>query len=150
MSAPARRRPGASSPISLTPKVEPVNTGIAAVPGTEGIRETSPTPEPVTTRSTDVPPRATERGAPATAPAPATADDDRTVAVTTLLRRSLKLQAQTAVLRTQQEPDGYRSFAQFVNGAIERELQRLAAEYNDGAPFEQNPGPFRTGRPFAG
>ena len=146
MSAPARRRPGASSPISLTPKVEPVNTGTAAVPETEGTVGTSPAPESQTTRSAEVPPRAKERETPSTAPA----DDDRTVAVTTLLRRSLKLQAQTAVLRTQQEPDGYRSFAQFVNAAIERELHRLAAEYNDGAPFEQNPGPFRTGRPFAG
>lgn len=148
MSAPARRRPGASSPISLTPKVEPVNTGNVAAPETVATGATSPVPDSVTTHSTDVPPRAPEREVPSTAPA--SADDDRTVAVTTLLRRSLKLQAQTAVLRTQQEPDGYRSFAQFVNAAIERELQRLAAEYNDGAPFEQNPGPFRTGRPFAG
>jgi len=130
----------------LTPKVEPVNTGTAAVSETEGTVGTSPAPAPETTRSTEVPQRAKERETLSTAPA----DDDRTVAVTTLLRRSLKLQAQTAVLRTQQEPDGYRSFAQFVNAAIERELQRLAAEYNDGAPFEQNPGPFRTGRPFAG
>lgn len=72
------------------------------------------------------------------------------MATTTLLRRSLKLQAQTAVLRTQQDPNGYRSFAQFVNGAIERELVRLADEYNNGAPFEQNAGSFRTGRPFGG
>lgn len=148
MSAPARRRPGARSPISLTPKVESVNTGTVAAPETVGTGGTSAAPDSVTTHSTDVPPRAPEREVPSTVPA--SADDDRTVAVTTLLRRSLKLQAQTAVLRTQQEPDGYRSFAQFVNAAIERELQRLAAEYNDEVPFEQNPGPFRTGRPFAG
>lgn len=147
MSAPARRRPGASSPISLTPKVEPVNTGTPEATPIDGAVGTLPPPEPVPTSAPKSSPRSKDAGTSGTAP---TTEDDSTVAVTTLVRRSLKLQAQTAVLRTQQEPNGYRSFAQFVNAAIERELQRLAAEYNDGAPFEQNPGPFRTGRPFAG
>jgi hypothetical protein len=75
--------------------------------------------------------------------------EDVTIATTTLLRRSLKLQAQTAVLQTQSEAEGYRSFAQRVNGALERELQRLSDEYNGGVPFRENPGRFRTGRPFS-
>lgn len=142
MSAPQRRRPGASSPISLTPNVEPVNTGTHAEPGNGGAAEgaaprrtTSPV-EPAVRRPSEL--------------QAAVVEEDGTVATTTLLRRSLKRQAQTAVLRVQQETGGYRSFAQLVNGAIERELQRLADEYNGGVPFEQNPGPFRTGRPFSG
>jgi hypothetical protein len=141
MSAPQRRRPGASSPISLTPNVEPVNTGTPVSAEDGGVaqgsaprRTTSPA-ESATQRPSELQPAV---------------EEDGTVATTTLLRRSLKRQAQTAVLRVQQEPGGYRSFAQLVNGAIERELQRLAHEYNGGVPFEQNPGPFRTGRPFSG
>lgn len=141
MSAPQRRRPGANSPISLAPKVEPVNTG--APPAQEGNEQ----PAPVSVHEQDQE-RRTTPVRPGSTSLPPT--DDSTVATTTLLRRSLKLQAQTAVLRTQQEPTGYRSFAALVNGAIERELDRLANEYNGGAPFEQNPGPFRTGRPFGG
>lgn len=143
MNAPARRRPGASSPISLTPKIEPVNTGVPTAPESHGSGDNSTSRSEASQNVAARSPETNGLGSSAV-------EDDSTVATTTLLRRSLKLQAQTAVLRTQQEPNGYRSFAQFVNGAIERELQRLANEYNGGTPFERNPGPFRTGRPFSG
>ena len=128
MSAPARRRPAANSPISLTPKIEPVNTGVPTVPESHGSGDTS-------TWRSEVSQAVGARFPETNGGGSSAIEDDSTVATTTLLRRSLKLQAQTAVLRTQQEPNGYRSFAQFVNGAIERELQRLANEYNGGTPF---------------
>lgn len=138
MSVPQRRRPGAQSPISLTPRVEAVNTGVPdASIALEFADQTAGGHQPPASDSSSTDP----------AP-PVASSEDVTVATTTLLRRSLKLQAQSAVLRTQSEAGGYRSFAQLVNGALERELVRLAAEYNEGVPFKENPGPFRTGRPF--
>ncbi|WP_414172995.1 hypothetical protein [Clavibacter tessellarius] len=44
------------------------------------------------------------------------------------LRAGLKKRAQTAVLRTAGVPGGYKSFAALVDGALERELTRLADE----------------------
>ncbi len=64
------------------------------------------------------------------------------------LRAGLKKRAQTAVLRTAGVPGGYKSFAALIDGALERELTRLADELNDGAPYEPNTGEFRTGRPL--
>ena len=64
------------------------------------------------------------------------------------LRESLLRQAQTAVLQTGQFDNGYSSLNALVVGALERELQRLAAEFNDGAKFPEHRGAFRTGRPI--
>jgi len=139
VSAPQRRRPGAQSPISLTPRVETVNTGTPEAP-------TSVEPVGETSRQDQGRGEVTSSAPPSPRDVPA---EDVTVATTTLLRRSLKLQAQTAVLQTQSEAEGYRSFAQLVNGALERELRRLSDEYNGGVPFRENPGRFRTGRPFS-
>ena len=119
MSAPERRRPGANSPIRLTANVEPVRTGV----------ETPVTPEP---------PRQ-EAAEPV---------KEATIPTTVALREGLKRRAQTAVLQTAALPGGYRSFAALVDGALERELERLANEHNGSVPFEPNAGGFRTGRPF--
>lgn len=69
-------------------------------------------------------------------------------AVTFALRTSLKKRAETAVLRTAGYEGGYKSMAALVEGALERELERLAVEFNDGEPFPQNTGGFRQGRPL--
>jgi hypothetical protein len=123
MSGPERRRPGANSPIKLTANVEPVRTGPDAEP---------PAPEALIT------PRAQRAGS----------LKEPTIPTTVTVRESLKKRAQTAVLRTAALPDGYKSFAALVDGALERELERLAGEHNGGVPFEPNAGAFRTGRPF--
>jgi len=61
---------------------------------------------------------------------------------------SLKKQAETAVLRTATFPEGYSSMAGLIEGALRRELARLADEYNEGEPFPANTGTFRQGRPL--
>lgn len=68
-------------------------------------------------------------------------------AVTFAIRTSLKKRAETAVLRTAGYEGGYLSMAALLEGAIERELERLADEFNDGEPFLVNVGSFRRGRP---
>lgn len=62
------------------------------------------------------------------------------------LRKGLKAQAETAVLLTGDFVGGYQSWVAIVEGALERELQRLADEFNDGVPFDPNTSTFRTGR----
>ena len=52
------------------------------------------------------------------------------------------------VLRTAGYDGGYQSMAALVDGALERELERLAIEFNDGEPFPRNAGGFRQGRPL--
>lgn len=68
--------------------------------------------------------------------------------VTMDLFTRLKLRADTAVLRTAGLPGGYRSRSQLINAAIESELIRLEAEFNNGEEFPPNVGSFRTGRPL--
>lgn len=152
-----RRRPGSSSPISLTPKVEEIQTPTAAEPAPAPTppAASEPAPEAVSDKPAPAAKRArtgqsSARRASALAAVPSLpADDDNTTVPKTIqIRTSLALRAQTAVLRTAPEAGGYRSFAALVNGAIEHELERLAAEFNAGEPFEPNRGGFRTGRPF--
>lgn len=64
------------------------------------------------------------------------------------MRKALKLRAETAVLRTGHLPGGYRSQVTLIEGALEQELTRLEAEFNNGEPFPPNGGSFRTGRPL--
>ncbi|WP_417219581.1 hypothetical protein [Arthrobacter sp.] len=64
------------------------------------------------------------------------------------MRKALKLRAETAVLRTAHLPGGYRSQVTLIEGALEQELTRLEAEFNNGEPFPPNGGSFRTGRPL--
>lgn len=126
MTAPSRRRPGSASPIRLLPEVEEVRTPPAMEPP-----PAAPSPTPT-------------RNAPAD---DAVASDERK-AVTFGLRTSLKKRAETAVLRTAGYEGGYNSMAALVDGALERELARLAAEFNNGEPFPRNVGGFRQGRPL--
>jgi len=119
MSAPERRRPGANSPIRLTANVEPVRTGVEAPVTPESLRQEPSQPV-----------------------------KEATIPTTVALREGLKRRAQSAVLQTAALPGGYRSFAALVDGALERELERLANEHNGSVPFEPNAGGFRTGRPF--
>lgn len=133
MTAPIRRRPGSTSPLALVPEVEELRT--------------SPIEEPSQRLATAAP------VAPAAAPVAAAAvadpvESDEKKAVTLGLRTSVKKRAETAVLRTAGYQGGYKSMAALVEGALERELERLALEFNNGEPFPQNAGSFRQGRPL--
>ena len=75
------------------------------------------------------------------------AENAKTSITTELLTR-LKLRADTAVLRTAGLPGGYRSRGQLISAAIEAELIRLEAEFNNGKEFPPNLGSFRNGRPL--
>ena len=150
MTQPQRRRPGSTSPIKLVPTVEPVQTPAAAP------TETPSASTAATNGSSSSPPKkraATPRQKPVGPPTPAVpagADHaaDVKAPVTVTLRRSIKKTAETAVLRTAGLPHGYQSFSALVEGAVQRELQRLADEYNEGEAFTPNGGSFRQGRPF--
>lgn len=126
----------AAAPVAFVPspaeqtQTEPVPT---AAPAAE--TATQPTAAPVPT----APPVAASAAAP---------QMDEKKAITTTLRKSLKARAETAVLRTAGLEGGYRSWATLVEGALERELQRLADEFNGGVPFPPNTGEFRQGRPL--
>ena len=126
MTAPNRRRPGSASPIRLVPEVEEVRTPPAM--------ELPPAPASPNPRS-----NASSDGA---------VEGDEKKAVTFGLRTSLKKRAETAVLRTAGYEGGYNSMAALVDGALERELARLAVEFNNGEPFPRNVGGFRQGRPL--
>lgn len=126
MTAPNRRRPGGASPIRLAPEVEEVRTP----PAMERLLEVP---------STNPDPRA---------PTVESVQSDEKKAVTFGLRTSLKKRAETAVLRTAGYEGGYNSMTALVDGALERELARLAVEFNNGEPFPRNIGGFRQGRPL--
>lgn len=137
MTTPSRRRPGSASPIKLSPQVEEVRTSTtidppAVVPSVDNEPTIAPTPQ---TRESNRPRRS-----------PVETDEKRPV--TFGLRVSLKKRAETAVLRTAGYEGGYSSMAALVDGALERELERLAVEFNNGEPFPRNPGGFRQGRPL--
>ena len=126
MTTPSRRRPGSASPIRLVPEVEEVRTP----PAMEAL---SAAPSPTLTP---------------TAPSADAVESDEKKAVTFGLRTSLKKRAETAVLRTASYEGGYSSMTALVDGALERELARLAVEFNNGEPFPRNIGGFRQGRPL--
>lgn len=124
---PTRARPAARS--TLVPSVEPINTGGPQTP------ERSPEPAPAPQRTA--------------APSAAASPKNPSTTVSLKMDNVLIAQAKTAVLRTAGSEGGYKSFVALVQGAVERELQRLAAEFNDGAPFEKHEGEFRRGRPLS-
>ena len=133
MTAPIRRRPGSTSPLALVPEVEELRTSPVE-------EQAQPIAEPAPS-------------SPATAPATAALavepiESVEKKAVTFALRTSLKKRAETAVLRTAGYEGGYKSMAALVEGALERELERLAVEFNNGEPFPENVGGFRQGRPL--
>lgn len=120
---PERSRPAGRS--SLKPQIETINTGAQSAPS-------APRLEP---QMAPVPP----------APMP----NDTKSPVTVKLLDSVIGQAKSAVLHTSSKSGGHRSFAGLVQAAVEREVQRLAEEFNDGQPYESHKGEFRRGRPFS-
>lgn len=155
-----RRRPGAVSPIALTPKVEPLPTpagpalaSVEKAPATQPAGVPQPAADGQSVGEVAAPAVATDLPAPAPRPAPVrraapvAIEADRKVARTFSLRESLVREAQTAVFRTGEFEGGYTSLNQLVVGAIERELERLAGEFNNGTRFPEHRGAFRTGRP---
>lgn len=149
MAAPVRRRPGAGSPLAVD--VEPVRTPASvAAPVAEPVAPELPAqrasvPREETVAAEPAPPRRARREAP---PVSRSVEPEAKRAVTLQMRTSQKARAESAVLHTAGSPGGHRSFAALVDAAVERELARLAKEFNDGVPFEPNTGVFRTGRPF--
>lgn len=133
---PERSRPAARS--TLVPSVEPINTG------------TAPTPQASPEPAASTPAAPTQRAA-APKATPPTAAGTKTTSTTVSLKMNdaLIAQAKTAVLKTAGTEGGYKSFAALVQGGLERELQRLASEFNGGAPFEAHEGEFRRGRPLS-
>lgn len=122
---PERSRPAGRSPLKAN--IENINTGVQAAPPVQ----VAPAPQPQ---------------APPTPPAAAS---DETKSVTVKLSSSVIGKAKSAVLQTSGKPGGHRSFAGLVQAAVEREVQRLAEEFNDGQPYESHQGEFRRGRPFS-
>jgi hypothetical protein len=121
---PERSRPAGRSPLKAN--IENINTGAQVAPAAP-----APSPQPQV---------------PATPPVPA---PDETKSVTVKLSSSVIGKAKSAVLQTSGKPGGHRSFAGLVQAAVEREVQRLAEEFNDGQPYESHQGEFRRGRPFS-
>lgn len=130
---PERSRPAARS--TLVPSVEPINTGTPSTP--------QPNPEPAVA--------APQRAAAPKAAPPTAAASPRAGSTTVSLKMNdaLIAQAKTAVLKTAGSEGGYKSFVALVQAGLERELQRLANEFNEGAPFEEHEGEFRRGRPLS-
>lgn len=151
MSTPTRRRPTGPSPIKLTPQVEEVRTWRA---DEETEAAPAPTPAQQTVTAETPTPSPPEESGPAPAVAPAQVpvgrpfETDEKKPTTLNIRRSVKARAETAVLRTASLEGGYKSWASFVEGALERELERLEQVFNGGEPFPPNQGSFRQGRPL--
>lgn len=129
-----RRRPGDGVPFPLTPHVEPI------VPVATTTPPSLSRAEPATTHAAE---RGTSSAGGPNEPAP-----DTKVARTFQLRSGTLGAAQTAVLLTAAREGGYASLNALVEGALIRELQRLADEFNGGEAFPVHVGKFRTGRPI--
>lgn len=135
MTAPReRRRPGGGVPFPLIPHVEPiVSAAIDTPPPASQVESTHG--------------QAAER-APSSASGPIAAAQDAKVARTFQLRSRTLGAAQTAVLLTAAHQGGYASLNALVEGALNRELQRLADEFSGGEAFPAHVGKFRTGKPI--
>lgn len=153
-----RKRPSGTSPISLTPRVEPIATPAVPAPVVQPPAEpTAPAaPSERPGFRTEVPPAATtRRRAPSQRPGATEPEPPVQAAVgTAMIARTFRFQealirrAETAVLRTAGIVGGHVSMTALVNTALERELARLEAELNAGEPFPANRGEFRRGRPI--
>lgn len=150
MSAPARRRPGSVSPIALTPDLQPIKTaraddeGLAARSLSPGDLQAASEQESAAATTQEPAPQTSSVPATAAAPAaPAPNVPGPKVTRTYKLDLDLVQRAETAVLRA----GVHRSMTGMVAAALERELERLANECNDGVPYPPNTDQFRTGRP---
>jgi cell division septation protein DedD len=152
MSAPARSRPTASS--GIKPRTLAVDEEEVFTPRSlESAKPTEAVPAPFThvDVAAETPPvtaiasTAPEAPAPPTPVAPAF-DENAKLPMTLSVRGGLKKRAETAIMLTTMEEGGHKSLVSFVETAMQNELDRLAAKYNDGVPYEPNTGGFRTGR----
>jgi hypothetical protein len=137
-----RRRPAGSSPIVLSPQVEPEpvqtpTTAVEAVQASEPAVHSEAAPATVTKIKREPRPVATPAAVALHAPV-----SDAKVQRTFQFKDSLIKRAETAVLRTAGQ-GGHTSMTALLNAALERELQRLETEFNDGEPFPANCGAFR-------
>lgn len=156
----------AVAPVMSEPEQAPQS--VVETESTAEISTTVPVEEPPTTPEDPAPPSSTTVVGTPPAPAPSVPapaaqsattppvpeaptvfipENAKTSVNMDLLTR-LKLRADTAVLRTGGLPGGYRSRGQLINAALEAELIRLEAVFNDGEEFPPNMGSFRTGRPL--
>lgn len=118
---PERARPALRS--TLVPEIEPINTGL-------------------TSKSRE------NHEAPVIASIPTAPTKTTSSAVTVKIQNDVISRAKSAVLHTAGQPGGHKSFAALVQAAVEREVQRLADEFNEGQPYGELQGEFRRGRPF--
>ncbi len=153
-----RKRPTGTSPISLTPRVEPIATPAVAAPVVQPPAEpaapAAPSERP-DLRTEDSPAATTRRPARAQRPRVTEPEPPVQAAVgTAMISRTFRFQealirrAETAVLRTAGLDGGHVSMTALLNTALERELARLEDELNAGEPFPANRGEFRRGRPI--
>jgi hypothetical protein len=168
---PVRQRPGSASTGSrLTPHVEELNTTPTptakpdkakdAPPAAEMTTAAAPPPaaaSPVEPPEPKTPAKAQTRAAtpepaqqkPVAAAEPATAAKrGRGEQFSTRIDPAVLSQAKAVVMFTQMRPGGARSLAALVESALIHENQRFADEFNNGQPFEEFGGEFRTGRPL--
>lgn len=153
-----RKRPSGTSPISLTPRVEPIATPAVPAPAVQQPAEPTAPAAPTDQRDNrpEAPPAATTpRRAPAqrqraTEPEPPVQATVGTAMISRTFRfqEALIRRAETAVLRTAGLDGGHVSMTALLNTALERELARLEDELNAGEPFPANRGEFRKGRPI--
>lgn len=153
-----RKRPSGTSPISLTPRVEPIATPTAPAPVVQQPAEpaapAAPSGQP--DNRPEAPPAATTpRRSPAQRPRATEPEPPVQAAVSAaMISRTFRFQeplirrAETAVLRTAGLDGGHVSMTALLNTALERELARLEDELNAGEPFPANRGEFRKGRPI--
>ena len=153
-----RKRPSGTSPISLTPRVEPIATPAVPAPVVQQPAEpaapAAPSKQP--DNRPEAPPAATTpRRAPAQRPRATEPEPPVQAHVgTAMISRTFRFQealirrAETAVLRTAGLDGGHVSMTALLNTALERELARLEDELNAGEPFPANRGEFRRGRPI--
>ncbi|MBE9924869.1 hypothetical protein G8C93_03050 [Cellulosimicrobium cellulans] len=153
-----RKRPSGTSPISLTPRVEPIATPAVPAPAVQQPAEpaapAAPTDQP-DNRPEARPAAMTPRRAPIQRQRAAEPEPSVQAAVGTAMisrtfrfREALIRRAETAVLRTAGLDGGHVSMTALLNTALERELARLEDELNAGEPFPANRGEFRRGRPI--
>ncbi len=153
-----RKRPSGTSPISLTPRVEPIATPAVPAPAVQQPAEpaapAAPTDQP-DNRPEARPAATTPRRAPAQRQRAAEPEPSVQAVVGTAMisrtfrfREALIRRAETAVLRTAGLDGGHVSMTALLNTALERELARLEDELNAGEPFPANRGEFRRGRPI--
>lgn len=151
-----RKRPSGTSPISLTPRVEPIATPAAPTSVAEASAGPAapPAQSPEPAANAEAPPAAAARRR---LPAPRTRSAEpptpapvggAMVSRTFRFQEDLIRRAETAVLRTGGLEGGHVSMTALLSTALERELARLEHELNDGEPFPANRGEFRRGRPI--